>query len=163
MAQKTPGKILHETIVAILDQSKASLKVDNRVVTVFPYFPENTFSQKAMPLVVVERPVKSEEEPWGRDYERRVYTVPILLVDSVGVRPGDEQFAEERIDLLFEKVKAVFAEATNANMRLPWLHVFWSLISWDEEESAPGGNNLLLKPLQLSVPMTLERGKVWNV
>jgi hypothetical protein len=163
MAEKTPAKILHESLVFIFDEAKASLKVDQRPVTVFSHLPENAFSQKAMPMVVVERPKKTEEAPWGRDYERRVYAAPVLLVDAVGVRPGDEHGAAERIDLLFEKVKAVLAQASNANLRLPWLHVFWSLASWDEDESTPAGNNLIIKPLQLSVPMTLERGKVWNV
>lgn len=163
MAEKTPAKILHEALVAILEDGKASLKVDGRDVTVFSHLPESTFSQKALPLVVVERPVKGEESPWGRDYERRVYTVPLLLVDGVGVRPGDEQGAAERVDLLFEKVKGLLAQGGNANLRLPWLHVFWSLSTWNDEASSPGGNNLVVKELQFSVPMTLERGKVWDL
>jgi hypothetical protein len=163
MAEKTPAKIIQEALVTILEAGKTGLAVDARVVTVFDHLPQNGFSQKAMPVVVVQRPEKDSEEPWGRDYERRVYTQTIALVDVEGVRPGDEDEVKERLDLLFEKIKKLLAHSSNANLRLPWLHVFWSLCSWDEDQPTPAGNNLMVKPLLLTVPMTIERGKVWDI
>lgn len=158
MAEKTPAKWLHEALVTILADGAESLQVDARSVAVLGHLPDHTFTQRSMPLVVVERPEMEESGPWGGDYERRVYAVNLFLVDATGVRPGDEQEAAERLGMLAEKVKALLGQDENAHLLLPWLHVFWSLCEWGDESTAEGGNNLMFLGLRLSVPMVVDRG-----
>ena len=155
---KTPAKHLHEALVSILIDSAGDLMLDGRPVTVFSHLPEQEFTQKALPMVIVERPQLTESGPWGGDREHRVYTVPLAIADGAGARPGAMQEARERIELLLDKLKSVLARPENRNLGLPWLHVFYSLCSWDEQETEWSGNNLAVKAMTLTVPMTVAVG-----
>jgi hypothetical protein len=162
MAAKTPAKLLHEALVGILQGGAARLAIDARSVAVQSFLPDQGMSQKRLPLVVVTRPRMTGEEPWGRDYTMRTYGVSVLLVDGVRPVAGDVDEGMERLDLLAERVRGVIQEDGNQNLQLAYLHVFRSLCDWVEGEAADAGNNLVVKAMELSVPMTVERGKVWG-
>lgn len=162
MAEKTPAKWLHDSLLAILGGSAADLAVDERPVRVQGFLPDQAFTQRSMPCVVVMRPTKTDEGPWGRDYERRVYEATVLIIDGYRPTPGDVDVAMERVELVAEKIKAVLQRAEHRNLGLAFLHVFRSLSEWAETEAEDAGNNLVVKPMQLSVPMVLERGVVWG-
>lgn len=158
-AEKTPAKHLHEALVAILLDAAADLSVGGRPVTVFSHLPDQEFTQKALPMLVVERPSLTEESPWGGDYDHHVYTIPLAIADGAGPRPGSVQEAKERIELLLARVKQVLSRPENRNLRLAWLHAFWSLASWDEGETEPAGNNLAVKAVTLTVPLHVRKTK----
>lgn len=160
MAPTTPAKLLHEGLVGIL--TDANLAVGDREVLVLDNLPEEKFTQRQLPMVVVKRPELDEEGPWGRSHVRRVYTVTFALLDSRGVKFGDEDEASERLELLLDKIKGEFALNANRNLQVAHLHVFYSLCSWTEGERVTVGNNLRLLPAMLEVPMILERGKVFD-
>jgi hypothetical protein len=124
--------------------------------------PDQAFSQRSMPWVAVLRPRMTEEEPWGRDYVRRVYGVTVLAIDAYRPTPEGIDEVIERLDLMAEKIKAVMQREENRNLGLAFLHVFRSLVEWTEGEVMQEGNNLAVKPIELSVPMVVERGKVWQ-
>ncbi len=156
--EKTPAKHLHEALVTILLEAAPDLVAGGRPVTVFSHLPDQEFTQKALPMVIVERPSLTEESPWGGDYDHHVYTIPLAIADGTGPRPGAMQEARERIELLLGRVKQVLHRPENRNLRLAWLHVLWSLASWDEGETELAGNNLAVKAVTLSVPMHVPKG-----
>lgn len=156
MAEKTPAKWLQEALITILADGASDLKVDARAVAIHSHLPDHTFTQKAMPAVVVEMPELEEEGPWGGSLERRVYNVTLGLVDGVGVGPGSRHETWERLGLLKEKVKALLREEENRHLGLAWLHVFASMIEWSEGEPEEMGNNLLVRPVVLAVPMVVD-------
>lgn len=156
---KSPALVLQEALFGILSGAADDLAVDTRDVTVLNHWPEQAFTQRAMPLVVVERPMKTDTRRMGGSDERVVFDVPVLLAESCGVKSGDESAALERMEQILNQIKGVLERAVNINLGLATYGVFRSLCEWTEGEVENAGNNLLVWPLKYRVSMTLERGK----
>lgn len=163
MAAKTAAKWLQEALLGILQDGVASLAVDGRAVRVTDLLPDDGMTQRQFPAVVVLRPSVSDREAWGRDYERVTYGVTLMALDVMGPTARDLDEVMERAELLAANVRVVIeAEESDANLRLAFLHVFRSLVDWSIGQAEHMGNNVVGVPMELSVGMTIERGKVWS-
>ncbi|MBI1291199.1 hypothetical protein GC173_08130 [bacterium] len=154
MAAKSLAGIVHDELVTLFQA--AGLAVAGRSVNVIRELPEEAFSQRALPVLVIERPRVVEVAPWGYDYERRTVRVPIALVDGLRAAPGGADESNERIALLEERVRA--AMAAEPHLRMARLHVFESLCSWDTGEVTVVGNNLLSMACVLTLTATVAKG-----
>lgn len=148
---------LKSAALKILEDGADALVSAARTAVIVEYLGEDTFSQKAVPMIAVARPEKMAEESWGRDHDRREFELPILLIDAMGPKPSDEEDCKERLDILGERLRALFGEAENQNLRLPQYQVFYSMCTWAEGEVLKVGQNLLLKGHLLTVPMIVPR------
>lgn len=157
---KSPSRIIQETLASILTTAEASLRIDSRTVTVVKHLPGQSYAQR-FPLVAVEKPIRIERQDFGCRYERLVYRVPMTILEVCGVRPDDGHEAEERLALLFTKLRGVIS--SSSHLEMAFLHVHESFNSWDEEEIDAVGNNLRRLPLSYEIPVVIENGKVWEV
>jgi hypothetical protein len=152
--------MLQDRLIALINQEKSSLAVDGRGITVVDLWPNIRPSARSLPLIVVPSPLRGPDENWGGDKIRREYTVAIGVIDGTGTAPRRRRSGEDCVDLIAEKLKLFLSDTARAGQSwgLPHLGVFVSLCRFELGEQVPGnGNNAVMSPLTITVPMILGR------
>ena len=161
--EKSPGELIQEAIVGLLEDGAASLTIGGRVPTILDEMPGERFSQKGMPLVLVDTPVKDSDEDFGGNEGSEMWQVPILLIDAVGVRKDTRLAGERRLMLLAEKVKHFLLGHDDRNWGLARLAVFASMTEWAiGSPTEEVGNNLLILPIKVAVGCTVPVGTIFT-
>lgn len=164
MSMKTAQQLIQDALANLLSEGAAHLAVDSRVVKIRRQWPEKRFAQRGLPAVVVEKPLLEDDQPWGNRHRRRIYNVPIGIVDGVGVQASTKRTGEERLDLLTQRLLGYLqGEEVNSHWNLAFMHVYRSMCDFlvaDPREVK--GANLLMVPVTLVVPVITEAGKVWT-
>lgn len=127
----------------------ASLEVSDRAVKIVRILPEQGFGQGELPVVVVGSPELAEVAPHGATMERRVYRVPLEFVDWSGVKQDSRLDAVERLELLVEGARRVWA--SDAWLGLASVHCFERASRFTRGDLEVIGNNLMVLGAELSV------------
>lgn len=147
-------KDIHVALIGLLGDAEELLRIDARTVHVWPWFPEQTFKTRELPLVAALRPEQRGSEPFDNVMEREEYSLTIFLMDSFKPSDSGIQEAIERLDALRGKVR-------DALLRTPYLGLvgydvmpgFWTFTRASEPETL--GNNLMRMRCELIVPVLI--------
>lgn len=158
MAEKTTQKIIQDKVIEMLNANINDLTIrEERPPLIVNNLPEAKFSQKQLPMIVVFRPVISEQTVFDWQHDRIVYGLPILFIDSFGVSAESASESMEYMDLLIANVKKLFKQTTNLN--LAKLHVYTNHLSFFEniEEDDGLGNNMFKVNLTVEIPTVQDK------
>ena len=148
----TIEKQIQDALVTLL--SAAYLPVDDRDVTIARELPDERLSQRALPLVVVDRPSLLSDAPWGYGSRLKSYTVPILCVDGSHVSVAKLRDSKERVQQLRDNVLQVLH--ASRHFGLATIGVFESLVTYDVgDDMQDVGNNLHALSILLTIPCTI--------
>lgn len=152
----TLEKAIQDGLIALLTDDDAELTTDSRDVTVVRELPQERLGQGALPLVIVNRPAITSDEPWDYTRRRKVFTVDIMVVDAVEVSVVGQRTSYELLDQLRDNVIAQIRTDRWAGLAALW--VFESFVGYDlDSEVEPIGNNLISLMLRLTVPVIVTR------
>jgi hypothetical protein len=146
------ARTIQDGIHGVLEEALESLAVDDRTVTLVKLLPRQRHTNKGMPRVVVERPFIADVGPWSSESGAVVYTVPVGLYDGGGATADKIDEARERLELLWQKVRA--ALMADRHWGLAKYEFFSSFARFLVDEITPAdGANMLLLPVSITVPV----------
>jgi hypothetical protein len=166
--ETTPQKLIRDAVTAILTAgaTAGSLSVQGRVQPrVVQVLPTERLSQRGLPLIIVQRPAIASDESASFNYQHQSYTMEIHVLDRSG--PTEDKLDEvtDRIILQANKVMEFLrSPSTSPNWGLAFLHLYKSKVEMSvSPEVAQLANNLVGVAISLTIPITIERGKIWSV
>lgn len=153
---ETMATIIRNAVKGVLDA--APLVHGGRTLRVYGTLPDREFSQRELPIVSLERPRRTESEPWAHRTDRDVYTMQIFAVDSFRPTFDGEQEALERLRVLLAMVEARLRASRDLGLlAYDVMEGFWDFAP-ESGEAEAAGNNLLRMPGTLTVPVIVEKG-----
>lgn len=157
---KTPGKVIQEKLIAILTDAIDELKVDERDVSIIDFVPDETFSQKSVPLIVVLLPEIISTQPNDGVQELRIYGVKVALLDTFKPDPDGVVVARNRLDVFH--VKLVAALRAEPYLTMAFMHCYESKTSWNDRTEEEFGSNLLAHTRVYEVPVMVEKDQLFE-
>ena len=133
-----------------------------RPITIGLNLPETAFSQKHLPLVVLDQPVLEDMTNWDNLYQREVYSATIRCIDAYRNAPDGVDAAVQYIQWL--RLKVVQKLQASNHMNLQHLHCHNSFVTYDFQNEVEEfeGLNLVMLSVNLSIPVIVLKTSTWT-
>lgn len=148
---------IRNALVEILDEMELTRKPKVSII-----LPGTAFSQKELPLIIIETPTLEDYGLWDNQYVREVYSVTIHFIDAFKNSPDGQQKALDYLYWL--RNRALMHLNKNKNIRLPHLHIHNSFLSYNlgNEIEELEGANLVKISVDVQIPVIVEKETTWD-